>query len=516
MKYRFSDCCLDTDRYIFQRGGKDVHLEPQVFELLSCLVRAAGELITRETLLSEVWKGLHVSDAAIDARINAARRAVGDNGRSQRIVVTVARRGFRLASAVTVESSDADQDRPAALRGAKLPILAVLPFRYHTTDPLDILAEGILDDIVLALSNVREFRVIAGRSAAGLRDSIAARDIAGALAADYLVDGSVRRLGDQVRVAVNFVDAQGCTIWSSRFDETLGDIFKLQDSIATQIAGQLPVWLREAEIARADALPGESEEARAWVLRALPYFWQHDRDANDHAIRLLSRALTAEADDVRALSYMAWALAQRPVYMWARDPVADRGKALHLANRAAARAGSDPPALVAISAAFSLTMTDPLPALVFAQRAIAIDPSNAWGRMRLGWALNYCGRPAAALLEFDNALQLSPRDPFLYNIRIGAAIAHVGLGSFEQAISIVSEVIANTPQVSWAYRILASIYRQMGDASREALVTAKLLEANPDLTMTQLEYSVPPGMVRQSPTFISWQLPTEDLRRPAS
>ncbi|CAM3361720.1 DNA-binding winged helix-turn-helix (wHTH) domain-containing protein [Paracoccus aminovorans] len=512
MKYRFLDCCLDTDRYVFQRGGEDVHLEPQVFELLSCLVRSAGELITRETLLSEVWKGLHVSDAAIDARINAARRAVGDDGRSQRVIVTVARRGFRFAPSATVEEAEGQPDRPPAPRATRLPILAVLLFRYHTADPLDILAEGILDDIVLALSNVGEFRVIAHHRAISLRDCGAICEIAAALSADYLVEGSIRRLGDQVRVAVNLVDAQGCTIWSSRFDETLGNILKVQDSIAMRIAGQLPVWLREAEILRAD----QADEARACVLRALPYFWQHDREANDQAIRLLSRALTAEADDIRALSYLAWALAQRPVYLWSHDPAADRAKALHLANRAAARAGSDPPALVAISAAFSLTMTDPLPALAFAKRAVAIDPSNAWGRMRLGWALNYCGRPAAALPEFDHALRLSPRDPFLYNFRIGAAIAHVGLGNFDRAIAIVDEVIASTPQLSWAYRILASIYRQTGDAAREAHFTAKLIEANPGLTMKQLEDAVPPSMKGQSPIYIPWQLLAEDLYRPAS
>lgn len=518
MKYRFADCCLDTDRHVFDRGGRAIHLEPQVFDLLVCLVRAAGELVTRETLLAEVWKGLHVSDAAVSARINAARRAVGDDGRVQRIIGTVARRGFRLAVAVTAEAAGPFPGRPQASpapHSARLPTLAVLPFRYQTADPMDTLAEGILDDIISALSRVREFHVVARHSVATFRDGQDACAIARTLSADYLVEGSIRRAGDRVRVAVNLLDAQGRTIWSSRHDEMLGDPFELQDSIAMQIAGQLPVKLREAEIARAGALPREADEARAWVLRALPYFWLHDRAANDHAIHLFSRALRVDGDDVRALAYMAWAIAQRPAYLWSRDAEADRAEAKALAGRAAARAGDDPPTLAAISAAFSMTLTDPLPALAFAQRAIDIDPNNAWGRMRLGWALNYCGRPALALPEFDHARRLSPHDPFLYNMRIGAAIAHVGLGNFAVAIAIIDDVIAGTPQVCWAYRILASLYRRMGDPAREASVTAKLVEAHPGLTMQQLERSLPPGMIRQDRTYIPWQLLDESCCGPA-
>jgi len=232
----------------------------------------------------------------------------------------------------------------------------------------------------------------------------------------------------------------------------------------------------------------------------------HERAENDHAVHLFSRALDVDRHDVRALAYKAWAIAQRPPYLWSEDPEADRTEARNLAHRAASRAHDDPPALVAISAAFSLTLSDPAPALAFAQRAVAIDPNNAWGRMRLGWALNYSGRPAEALPEFDKARRLSPLDPLLYNMRIGAAISQVGLRNLDEAIAIIRDVIASTPQVSWAYRILASIYRRLGDPMSEALATRKLVEANPGLTVKQLEDALPPGMVQQAPTYIPWQL----------
>jgi tetratricopeptide (TPR) repeat protein len=131
--------------------------------------------------------------------------------------------------------------------------------------------------------------------------------------------------------------------------------------------------------------------------------------------------------------------------------------------------------------------------------------------MRLGWALNYSGRPAEALPEFSQAQRLSPLDPLLYNMRIGAAVSHVGLGNFDLAIATIHDVIANTPQVSWAYRILASIYRRLGDLSGEARATQKLVEANPGLTMKQLETALPPGLVQQTSTYIPWQLLEDDL-----
>jgi TolB-like protein len=514
MKYRFATCCLDTDRHVFERDGKVLHLQPQVFDLLVCLTRADGQLITHETLVKDVWHGLHVSDAAISARINAARRAVGDDGKAQQIIETVARRGFRLAAPVTVEmgSPPADQDQAKpTLSSMRLPALAVLPFRYQARDPLDTLADGIVDEVTSALSRVGEFHVIARQSAVTLSNNPDIRAITQVLGADYLVEGSIQRVGDRVRIGAHLVDVQGHTIWSARYDESLDDLFELQDRIALQVAGQLPVKLRGAEIVRANSLVDGAGQARAWVLRALPHFWAHQRAENDHAIQLLSGALDVDRYDVRALAYKAWAIAQRPVYLWSEDAQADRDEALALAYRAAPRAHNDPSSLVAISAAFALTLSDPSPALAFAQRAVGIDPSNAWGRMRLGWALNYSGRPAEALPEFSQAQRLSPLDPLLYNMRIGAAVSHVGLGNFDLAIATIHDVIANTPQVSWAYRILASIYRRLGDLSGEARATQKLVEANPGLTMKQLETALPPGLVQQTSTYIPWQLLEDDL-----
>lgn len=506
MKYRFAACSLDTDRHAFERQGQALHIEPQVFDLLHLLARSDGDLVTHDALITEVWQGLNVSDATISARINAARKAVGDSGKTQKVIETVARRGFRLVVPVEIESEPAPFKGPqtrAQTWSDGLPALAVLPFQYLAEGPQDVLADGIVDEITSALSRVHEFQVIARQSVFALKDQRTdARTAAQILGADYLVEGTIRRAGQRLRIGVSLLDTGGHSLWSDRFDDTLDDLFELQDRIATQVAGQLPGKVRAAEIACVDRNCQITNEARAWVLRALPHFWAHQREENAHAIILLSRALEVDRNDVRALAYKAWAVAQQPSYMWSDDADADRAEAFRLASRAAERVQDDAPALVAISAAYSMAAADGARALAFARRALELDPNNAWGRMRLGWALLYDQQPAEALIEFARARRLSPLDPFFFNMRIGTAAAQADLGNFDLAIRLIHEALMNTPGIDWAYRLLVSLYGRIGDVPNATAAARKLLEAHPGLTMERLAASVPPAVAAGNPAYL--------------
>lgn len=499
MAYRFANCILDPDRHRFERDGEALHLEPQVFDLIRALAEADGALVTREELIERVWGGLNISDATISVRISAARRAVGDSGKDQAVIETVQRRGFRLK--VPVEPREGPvpvSATPAVPGGASgIPTLAVLPFAYAAADPADVLADGIVEEITGALSRVGGFQVIARQSAYALRDERPEIPVAAArLGADYLVEGTVRRAGERVRIGVDLTDAVGRTVWSARFDDRIDDLFDLQDRIAMQVAGQLPVKLRSAEIARARN-PGNRAHSPQYdlVLRAMPHFWAHRSEANARAVALLREALALDSGYVPALAYLAWALVQSPSYMWSERPAEDRAEALALARKAAEAVGDDPPALVAISAAYSMGVTDRVPALAFARRALALDPNNAWGRMRLGWALIYDGQPNVALEEFDRARQLSPLDPFTFNMNIGAAVAHSRIGQFDRAISLLQETLATSPGVEWAYRLLASMQARAGDAGGAAESLARLVAAYPGITMKRILESVPPTIV---------------------
>ncbi|TNC67536.1 tetratricopeptide repeat protein [Rubellimicrobium roseum] len=381
--------------------------------------------------------------------------------------------------------------------------MAVLPFHYLADSPSDVLADGLVDEITSALSRVHEFHVIARQSAFALRDQRPdARTAARILGAEYLVEGTIRRSGERLRVGVSLLNAAGHTLWSDRFEDTVGDLFELQDRIATQVAGQLPGKVRAAEIACVDRDCTVTNESRALVLRALPHFWAHRCEENAKAIELLSRAIAVDAHDVRALAYKAWAVVQQPSYMWSEDAAADRAEAFCLASLAAERVEDDASALVAISAAHSMAVADSARALAFVRRALDLDPNNAWGRLRLGWALVYDGRPAEALVEFDRAKRLSPLDPFLFNMRIGAAGAQAELGNYDLAIRMIHEALMNTPGITWAYRLLASLYGRIGDVENATAAARKLLESHPGLTMEKLAASVPPAVAERNPAYL--------------
>jgi len=502
LAYRFANCLLDPDQHRFERDGEAVHLEPQVFDLIRALADAGGTLVTREELIERVWGGLNISDATISVRISAARRAVGDTGKDQSVIETVQRRGFRLKAPVE-RTEGAREVAAAPTAAASVPTLAVLPFAYAAAGPSDMLADGIVDEITGVLSRVGGFDVIARQSAFALRDESPEIPVAAArLGADYLVEGTVRRAGERVRIGVDMTDAGGRTVWSARFDERIDDLFDLQDRIAMQVAGQLPVRLRSAEIERArGAGPRARSPQYDLVLRAMPHFWAHRGEANVRAVELLREALALAPDYVSALAYLAWALVQKPSYMWSDTPREDRAEALALAHRAAELVGEDPPALVAISAAYSMALTERAPALAFARRALAIDPNNAWGRMRLGWALIYDGKPEEALAEFERARQLSPLDPFTFNMNIGAAVAQSRLDRLDLAIPLLEDTLVNAPGVSWAYRLLASMHARAGNEAAAADALARLVAAYPGLTMKKLLESVPPTIVEFDPGY---------------
>ena len=496
MILRFASCRLDCGRHVFDRDGVVEHLEPQVFDLIRVLAEAGGQLLTRDELVDRVWGGLNVSDATISARVSAARRAVGDDGKAQGIIETVPRRGFRLVVPVETEAAEAPAAAlPAPPAMGDLPTLAVLPFAYLSQGPDDMLADGIVDEITAALSRVHEFHVIARQSAYALPADRPKGSAAGTLGADYVVRGSIRRSGDRLRIAVELADAASHLVWSERYDERLDDLFALQDRIALQVAGQLPVPLRSAEIARAHEQAATHPDVRALILRAMPQFWAHRPDANARAVELLSEALILDPANTRARAYKAWALIQNPSYMWSDDPAADREAALALAEEAAGTVGDDPPALVAISAAYSMGVAGHSPAIGFARRALAIDPSNAWGQMRLGWALINEDQIDAALAAFDHARRLSPLDPFLFNMNIGTAVAWSRRHRFDLAIPLLEETLLSVPGVTWAYRLLASFHARYGDMDRAVGAAAKLLRAYPGLTIAHLHATLPPSSV---------------------
>ena len=367
--------------------------------------------------------------------------------------------GFDLASErfedwMRAERMRAEAPAAAPSRGER-PSLAVLPFDEIGAPASDMFADGVVEEITGALGRVHDFHVVARQSAFALRgETLSPSEAAARLGADYLVEGSVRRSGERVRIAVRLVGGgDGRALWSERFDDRLDDLLDLQDRVAARVAGQLSPNLRAAEIRRAGACAGR-RSAYERVLTGLPHFWVHDADANRRALAAFDSALAVEPDYGPALAFKAWALAQAACYIWTADVAGARRAASAAAEAAFPHAEDRPQTLVALSAAAALARNDFAGSEALALRALEIDPSNAWGWMRLGWAATYLGRPEEALDHLDRAEALSPLDPFLFNIEFGRGCALRTMRRLDEAVAAIERGLRAAPAARWAYRML--------------------------------------------------------------
>src|SRR5712671_2199431 len=286
--YLFENFSLDTDRRELRSGGKLRPMEPQAFDLLEFLVRNRDRVVTRDDILANVWSRRIVSDAALNTRMNAVRAALDDSGGSQRLVKTLRRKGVRFIGAVQECPGNGFVDRPApscALRNGSavataqpkplaapldLPSIAVVPFRTLGTDRMSAyFGDGIVEDIVMSLANLRELFVISRGSTLAFRDRAADPKAVGeALGVRYVVTGSVLRLGKRLRVWVELNEAgSGETLWSERRDVAIGDLFDVQDQIVEDTVARIAPNIRLAELVRAMRKQPENLSAYDCTLR---------------------------------------------------------------------------------------------------------------------------------------------------------------------------------------------------------------------------------------------------------
>lgn len=395
--------------------------------------------------------------------------------------------------------------RAPAAEGGHVPTLAVLPFDHLAQEPGDMLADGIVDEITAALSKSTDFHVIARQSAFALRDlRPGVREAAERLGADYIVTGTVKRSGERVRITADLAGPDGVTLWSRRFDDRLDDLFDLQDRIAVQVAGQISPSLRSAEITRATRRPPEVRSAYDLLLAGYPHFWSHRKGDNAEALRQFSAAAALDPGNATALAMTAWCHAQQVAYIWTDDPAGERQRAVDCATRAAqlAGAGDSAPALVAIGAALTLTTADKDRARSFIDRALAIDPNNAWGWFRSGWLKVVFNEPESAIADFTRAETLSPLDPFLFNFLLGRASAMHELGDHADAIRLVHRAMALAPGMTWPYRTLAAYHAMQGEMEPAAAAARAFLSHYPGMTVRRLLDYLPPGISLTNSPYI--------------
>ncbi len=266
MRYLFEEYAFDTDRRELHRGADVVSVAPQVFDLLDYLIRNRERVVSKDDLIDAIWNGRIVSDAALTTRLNAARTAIADSGEEQRLIKTLPRKGFRFVgtvreaerpASVAVADGPTPQPKPALPLPDK-PSIAILPFTNLSSDPeQEYFADGMVDDIITALSRFRALFVIARNSSFTYKGrAVDVKQIGRELGVRYVLEGSVRKAASRVRITGQLVDtATGAHLWADRFDGGLGDVFDLQDQVTESVVGAIAPAVEKAEIERAKRKP---------------------------------------------------------------------------------------------------------------------------------------------------------------------------------------------------------------------------------------------------------------------
>jgi TolB-like protein len=501
VQFFFDDHALDTDRRELFRGSEPIAVEPQVFDLLVFLVQNRDRVVSKDDLIGAVWGGRIVSESTLTSRINAARRAVGDSGEDQKLIRTIPRKGLRFVGAVRTQARGGEQDgdlpqelheppRPA-LPLPDRPAIAVLPFANLSGDAeQEYFSDGITEDIITGLSKLRWFFVIARNSSFIYKGKpVHMKQVAEELGVGYVVEGSVRKVGDRVRISVQLSDAAtGNNIWTERYDRALADVFAVQDEITEAIVAAIEPQLYAAETFRSRRKPPNSMDAWDLVMRALTHFWRVTRQDWLVAQALLEKATALDPNYGQALGVLATGQTFSAHMGWADAAV------VPLAERAAQAAiladSEDPWAHNALGAAYLFTrrFEDSLAEL---EVALRLNPNFSLAQGYYGLVLCYAGRWEEGSVAASRALRLSPRDPFSAVFCGIAAYAQFVGKNYDEAIRLAREGIRHRSDFVGAHRVLTAAAGMAGKTDVAAAALQELRRAQPNISLAWIADQMP-------------------------
>jgi TolB-like protein len=505
VQFLFAEHTLDIDRRELRHGSEPVAVEPQVFDLLVFLLQNRDRVVSKDDLIASVWGGRIVSESTLTSRINAARKAVGDSGENQKLIRTISRKGLRFVGAVRTRTDGAEpadapdpsldeireQSRPS-LPLPNRPAIAVLPFTNMSGDPEQAyFSDGISEDIITALSKLRWFFVIARNSSFIYKGrAVHMKEVAEELGVRYVVEGSVRKSGDRVRITAQLNDVvTGSHLWAERYDRDLGAVFAVQDEITEAIVTAIEPQLYVAENFRAQRKPPDSMDAWDLVMRALSHYWRLARQDNVVAQALLEKAIAIDPNYGQALGLLATSHMFSAHMGWA-----DMATATSIAERAALAAiqadGEDPWAHLAMGCAYlyARRFDDSLAEF---ELALRLNPNFSLAQGYYGLALSYCGRWEEGDPAARRALRLSPRDPFsalYYGID---AYAHFVGRDYDGAMGLAREAIRQRGDFVGAHRVLTAAAGMAGHTEAAAAALQELRRAQPNVSLAWIAKQMP-------------------------
>jgi TolB-like protein/class 3 adenylate cyclase len=383
---------------------------------------------------------------------------------------------------------------PMAAANRDKPSIAVLPFQNMSGDPeQEYLADGIVEEIITALSRFRQLFVIARNSSFTYKGrAVDVKQVGRDLAVHYVLEGSVRRAGGRVRITGQLIDAaSGAHLWADRFEGGIEDIFDLQDQVTARVVAAIAPKLEAAEIERTKHKPTESLDAYDEFLRGMAGFHQWSKDGNEDGLRHFYRAIQLDPNYAAAYGMAARMYVQANAGGWLRDRAHDLAETERLALKAAELGPDDAVALANAGFALSDLLAHFEDADAMLERALALNPNLAWAWLYSAWVKISLGEPGIALERIEQALKLSPNDPQTPSFHLARGSAQFYAGRFAEAFA--SAETANRLRPGFLFYICvaaasAALDGRMSDAQR---MVARMLQINPALRLADIATLIP-------------------------
>lgn len=511
--YHFLDYELDVGNACLKRAGTPVPLRPKSFDVLLHLVRNRGRLVTKDALIDAVWSPVVVTENSLVQCIREVREAIGDTGQSR--VETVAKRGYiftpevveptardgrtpgaaprraryALAAAAALALAGAtwftlmpspSRDESAAQPAARRFTVAVLAFDAPggPSTEADYFSRGISDDIAAALGRFPELAVAAPHAVARLRTAGAsAEDLQRQLQLRYLVEGSVRRSAERIRIAVRITDlTQGVLLWSESYDAEPSAILAIESDIVTRIAGALSVRVTSLEAQRALSTAPANMEAYDFVLRGRELATRLERRAHSEARTMFERAIGLDPRQAGAMVGLGRLDLSAVALGWTADPDAALKRAGERARAAIAIDESHPAAHVLLGRTYS-RLGDNERAVETLRRAVALNRSDPDSHAGLGDALLWSGDARGAIGALETAIAMDPRLSAEDLFSLGAA--YFMDGRAPDAIRVLERATARNESNPFIFALLAAGYAEAGRLPESEFAAATARRMNP-------------------------------------
>ncbi len=530
--FRIGDWLIEPDAGRVSRNGETTKLEPRVMDLLVYLAQRPGQVLPREELEQAIWAGTVVGYDALTSAIIKLRKAFGDDPRKPWLIETLSKKGYRLIAAVhapgpaappsvtPVPASGLRSRRSIALvtlmfmtltaiavgwfaydrhgpRIAHTPSIAVLPFANLSGDPkFEYFSDGITEDITTDLSKLSGLLVIAPNSAFAYKGQpLALKSVAEALNVRYVLEGSVRRAGSELRVTAKLIDTEtGSHLWAERYDRRIQDIFSVQDDVTGNIVKALALTLTDEEKQSVARRYTRSVEAYDLLLKGQSFYARSNKEDNARARQLYLQAIKLDPAFARAHAALALTHTEDSRYGWSADPAASMSQAVVLGQRAVKLDSTIPQTHWALGYVYVFNKQYD-EAVAAAERAIALDPNNADAYTTLAFGRVYQGRPQEAIPLVRKAMLLNPHYPTQYPSILGRAYYHSG--QYRQAAETLRHATdMNLERISPQLYLILS-YVALGRLDEAQWEVDQLRLRDPGFTLANIDMALPIGDSRE-------------------